>query len=79
MSQHHKRPRSNPHQHKCDSCGEPQSYRFHNHGFLCYACYNFDKRGMPRAKDGTIVSNEEELKILNKLFDDKRGKFYYRK
>lgn len=69
MSQNQKRPRKDPYHQRCDSCGSMHSYRFHNHGFLCFECYNLDKRGFPRAKDGTIVTSEEELKLLNKLYE----------
>ena len=79
MSQKHKRPRDNPYQHRCDSCGDKHSYRFYNHGYLCWQCYNFDKTGFSRAKDGTIISSEEEMKLLNELFDNKKGKFFFRK
>jgi hypothetical protein len=58
---------------RCQSCGDFPSYRYHNDGYLCYACYNFDKRGFARAKDGTIISSEEEMKVLNDIFDKSRG------
>lgn len=45
---------------RCDSCGNPQSYRYYNKSFLCKACFLMDNRGTPREKTGKVYRGKKD-------------------
>lgn len=67
MSQRIKRPRNNPLNKRCDSCGNPSSNRKYNHSYLCCWCLAYGKDGMSRDETGTIFSaGDYYIKIKEK-------------
>lgn len=47
---------------RCDSCGNPHSFKYYNRSYLCKACYLMDKQGTPRNRNGKVFRNNWPLK-----------------
>ena len=63
--------RRDVHNKRCDSCGNPHSFKYYNRSYLCKTCYLMDNSGTPRIRGGKVYRNNFKF---NEFGDDNNEK-----